>query len=92
MYVQIVQSATFSFANWVFLGVAGGHAVGDQPTGAAEGGGEEEGKPAGEGQGRGTSEEQVSEGEGRGRERILLLFQRQVTKTSCSSLSRHYQP
>lgn len=86
------QFKLFSSVNWVFGGVAGGHAVGDQPTGAPEGGGEEEGKPAGEGGGGGTSEEQVPAGEGRDRERILLLFQRQVTKTSSSSPSRQYQP
>lgn len=91
MYIQIVPSTTFSFVDWAFGGVAGGHAVGDQPTGAAEGGGQEEGNPAGEGEGWGTAEEQVSEGEGRDRERILLLFQRQVTKTSSSSLNRQYQ-
>lgn len=68
--------------------VAGGHALGDQPAGAAEGGGEEEGEAGGEGEDGRTSEEQVSEGEGRGREGILLLFQRQVTKTSSGSLNR----
>lgn len=68
--------------------LAGGHALGDQPTGAAEGGGEEEGEAGGEGEDGRTSEEQVSEGEGRGREGILLLFQRQVTKTSSGSLNR----
>lgn len=77
------------------VGVAGGHAVGDQPTGAAEGGGEEEGEPAGEGEGEGggTPEEQVPEGEGGDREGILLLFQRHVTQTSSSSSpNRQYQP
>lgn len=93
LWIQIIQSTTSSFVNWDFRGVAGGHAVGHQPTGAAEGGGEEEGKPAGEGEGWGTSEEQVCESEGRGRERIFLLFQRHVTKTSSSSsLKRQYQP
>lgn len=92
MVVCIPTVQLFSSVNWVFGGVAGGHAVGDQPTGAAERGGEEEGKPAGEGGGGGTSEEQVPAGEGRDRERILLLFQRQVTKTSSSSPNRQYQP
>lgn len=80
-----VKQRSFSFGNWALGGVAGGHALGDQPTGAAEGGGEEAG---GEGEDGRTSEEQVSEGEGRSREGILLLFQRQVTNTSSSGLSR----
>lgn len=87
-----IRQQHFSLPTGAFRAVAGGHEVGDQPTGAAEGGGEEEGTPAGEGEGRATSEEQVSEGEGRAGERLLLLFQRQVTKTSSSSLNGHCQP
>lgn len=83
-----VKQRSFSIGNWAWGGVAGGHALGDQPTGAAEGGGEEEGEAGGEGEDGRTSEEQVAEGEGRGREGILLLFQRQVTKTSSSSFTR----
>lgn len=58
----------------------GGHATGDQSTGAAEGGGAAEGAGA-RARHTGTAEEQVSEGEGRRRTRVLLFFFQRQTVT-----------
>lgn len=70
----------YCFSTWTFHLVAGGHAAGDQSAGAAEGGGETEGKTARERQHSRTPKKQVAESEGRRRERILLFpLQRQIT-------------
>lgn len=80
--------AEYCFSIWTVHLVAGRHAVGDQSTGAAKGGGETAGTTARERQHRRTPEKQVFESEGRRRERILLfLFQRQITERSGSGLN-----
>lgn len=63
---------------WTFPLVAGGHEVGDQPTGAAEGGGQAEGESAREREHR-APEKQIFKSEGGRRERLLLFFQREMT-------------
>lgn len=70
---------------WTFPLVAGGHAVGDQSTGAAEGGGQTEGKSTREREHR-APEKQIFKSQGGRRERLLLFFQREVTDRQTISL------
>lgn len=72
---------------------AGGHAPFDLPAGAAEGGGEEEGRPGAEGKRCRTPKEQIFETEGRENKRFLLLLQRQVESLKLTVLGFYlYRP